>query len=1471
MTRSDEITAKGVDNKSSIVITGASSTAKGTLSVSGTFENEVSLIINPFASAHVSGDYQQTGSGTLTLYANTAGDTGALTVTGALSLAGGGAAGGFGSALQVRSFSETVGTVVSVATFAPGQLTGMFGGLFNTGGTYLNLGNGTYGGVEYEDSLGKVVFEVVAAPTTTADAWTAGTSGNWGSANWSNGAPTFYTDATLGAKAKVSLAADMTLDSLTLDAGASLTQQSGHSLSIGQGLAVAAGATLTVDGEMTVGTSGADTLPGSVIVNGWLEVRGIASGGYPTPNGSFTIGSGGTLELDRLDQNNVAFSGARGTLMLEDPGQFEGTISGFESGDRLQVAGDVTSASYNATSHELTFIDNGATINLGFIPASGSSNVQFGLTSGGNSTTITSSVVWDPSIPGEPPTWNYALNWSPAVVPGSSNAVTIGANFTVASDADNSAGQLSLGQGATLTIGDDTTFTVDDALNNSGVIQFAGLGSLILSGSIVNSGEIETGSHVVKNLPPLDFISLEGDVDISGGGKIVLSDPADVFAAHVGPPSTLTLTSAIDGVGEISGMNLDIAGGPGSIIADGSVSDTTVAANQYADTLTIDAAGPITNDNVLGATNSGVLVIKNDVENIGQFATLNADGGTIDIDGITVFGGLLESEGVGGDITADNATLDGSTYGALTNTGPLRLENSGSSLTLAGSIVNDGTMALTAANETLVVDGNVSLGLTSGAFATIGTGVILESESDKVSGQASLTLASGLSGIGAITMAGGITINAGGFLLADDDDSPSAPAGAALTIAKGGTITNSGLLGAFGRPPATLIVEDNVVNVGDGEIAAESSVPGANVVISNVTITSGTIATNPYGSIEADNSTLNGVDIEGTVNLGTAGASLTLEGAIGLNTDDNILNGTINFNAKSQTLVINGSVSVSGPGEINLIDADDLVESKGTFTKVANSPSSLTLDSEIAGEGTIGDAQLTLSVGQQGQIVAKGPNALILNTGAKTIANAGTLESDGGELVIDSNVKNAGGTIAADSEDVEISGVTISGGAFAGHIFVAATLLETGSVLDGSSQGALTNDGALQIDKTQSTVTLEGAIDNAGIISFNSQTQSLLVASAVTLSGGGLIFMNDSTDKILSNGHAATLSSSNQITGVGVIGDADTTLTVSSGGSIIADPSHDLTPTSGDTLTITTGANAIINQGALEAQNGGVLKISNDINNASGAVEANGALSIVALNGVAVAGGTLSTSASGVIEADDNLTLDGASRGAMTDNATVDLETKSATLTLTGVIANAGTLDLAAQKQKVILSGNLTLTGAGSVLLGDSGDTLVDNGSATTLTIDNTVAGVGAIGDSKLTLTISQGGAIVATPAYDVTTVSGNKLTIGALAAGNRQRRRTFGRGWRRAGRQGRGDGHGRRNHQRRTSRTRRRLFAANPVHHGRCRRAADRRRHRIRQRHTRLHHRRYDQSIEGGLRRQRQRDARSGQCPASGREWNDL
>ena len=88
-------------------------------------------------------------------------------------------------------------------------------------------------------------------------------------------------------------------------------------------------------------------------------------------------------------------------------------------------------------------------------------------------------------------------------------------------------------------------------------------------------------------------------------------------------------------------------------------------------------------------------------------------------------------------------------------------------------------------------------------------------------------------------------------------------------------------------------------------------------------------------SEKTDNSKFDGVDIEGTVGtFGSAGASLTLEGAMHLNTDDNILDGTDQLQRQEPDApVINGSVSVSGPGEINLIDADDLVEARGTLRK----------------------------------------------------------------------------------------------------------------------------------------------------------------------------------------------------------------------------------------------------------------------------------------------------------------------------------------------------------------------------------------------------------------------------------------------------------------------------------------------------------------------------------------------------------
>ena len=93
--------------------------------------------------------------------------------------------------MQLRRSALAAGTTLTIITFTPGELSGMFRGDFQLEhGTYINLGNGLTAGLLYNDSLGTVQYEFVATPSTTADTWTAGATGPWATAaDWSNGAP----------------------------------------------------------------------------------------------------------------------------------------------------------------------------------------------------------------------------------------------------------------------------------------------------------------------------------------------------------------------------------------------------------------------------------------------------------------------------------------------------------------------------------------------------------------------------------------------------------------------------------------------------------------------------------------------------------------------------------------------------------------------------------------------------------------------------------------------------------------------------------------------------------------------------------------------------------------------------------------------------------------------------------------------------------------------------------------------------------------------------------------------------------------------------------------------------------------------------------------------------------------------------------------------------------------------------------
>ena len=121
--------------------------------------------------------------------------------------------------------------------------------------------------------------------------------------------------------------------------------------------------TINVGATLQFGT-GTHTIFGSTtdngklqVTDGTLEIAGAISG-----IGSLQIDTGATLQLDGADLLNVTFTGSTGTLILKDPGNFSGTISGLTGSDQIDLANinpqaaQVSSASYSPTTNVTTLV-----------------------------------------------------------------------------------------------------------------------------------------------------------------------------------------------------------------------------------------------------------------------------------------------------------------------------------------------------------------------------------------------------------------------------------------------------------------------------------------------------------------------------------------------------------------------------------------------------------------------------------------------------------------------------------------------------------------------------------------------------------------------------------------------------------------------------------------------------------------------------------------------------------------------------------------------------------------------------------------------------------------------------------------------------------------------------------------------------------------------------------------------------------
>jgi hypothetical protein len=270
-----------------------------------------------------------------------------------------------------NGFSFAVGQSFTVATFAPGNLTGVFANLDSgtaTGdGAYANLGGGVTLIANYNDNAGNITLQTVATPTSTADTWNGGV-GTWNTASgWSAGVPLSYSTVTIGATSSgdVTLNQDATIDSLQVNNGNTLAYQSSSpaSLTVGKSVTVNAG------GALTLGRSGDKLSVGTTLTNDGTTTIGNGATVYALGAASNT-GSSASLFLQGGSLTALSFSN---TGLVKGFGTINPAIS---NGNLVEANGGTLVAEGGVQGTAGTVqIDSGATLDLSNSPTASSAAI----------------------------------------------------------------------------------------------------------------------------------------------------------------------------------------------------------------------------------------------------------------------------------------------------------------------------------------------------------------------------------------------------------------------------------------------------------------------------------------------------------------------------------------------------------------------------------------------------------------------------------------------------------------------------------------------------------------------------------------------------------------------------------------------------------------------------------------------------------------------------------------------------------------------------------------------------------------------------------------------------------------------------------------------------------------------------------------------------------------------------------------
>ena len=651
----------------------------------------------------------------------------------------------------------------------------------------------------------------------------------------------------------------------------------------------------------------------------------------------------------------------------------------------------------------------------------------------------------------------------------------------------------------------------------------------------------------------------------------------------------------------------------------------------------------------------------------------------------------------GGPVSATGASVVNLSIGAgnVLNLNPGALEITGPSLVNQGTINIGASNGLTFAqtSQTTTISGGGVINFADPKARILGALIPVVNNNNTIQGQ-------GYIGVGPFTNQ--FLINA------------NVPAPAVLQLHSGGTvgITNTGTVQASNGGILQLFASSLGVpfNNSGGIIQA---LAGSTVVVDGYAISGGTLISAGSGIFTtlggSGNPSLSDLTNNGNYQIVGSG-STTIAGTI-----NNL--GTIQVNGG---LFVNGNATLKGGSVPIAWPSGSILTLSGTAT--------LTNQSNIAGSGAIGDANMTLA--NQGTINATDAAHALLLVGHQ-FSNSATLEaSNGGTLQIQTAINNVGGTIQA------LSGSTVfittnTGMVSGGTLTTSGTgVFDSNSgTLDGTTN-VLTNTGLFRA--TKGNLFLQGTINNTGTIAQNIAGDFIILNQPTVLEGSGKLVLLPGTAILGSS--TTPLTNNSTIEGAGNIGANE--IGIVNGGTILANSAKNP-----KVLTIAPDATlGFTNNGKLMVSKGNVLNIAGLFNNVSGTTLSAGAYT---LTGTLELQGVIATNAA-------NITLTGTTAQILNSSTNSNA--------LAELAANTALGSLSLQSGQVLTTAT-SLSNAGKITVG-TGSTLSLAGSYTqtagTTTIDGTLTA-----PTGLTL---QNGSLVGKGKLGGAMTSGASVTAGDSA-----------------------------------------------------------------------------------------------------------